>query len=231
MYGRPGRMRFRTGSAHLRNSHIPRIGQFTGGAEDSGIMSRKKTFLFSVLFVFALVVFILTSGRNNERAGRLVVDVKGYIKYQNVTRTVNTRNSSHFVYIENVTKTIETMKTNTSNSSQFVHIEEKLTTTVKPTTSSSFDFVKVLNLGNNTLSTRQGKCADIVCSNFLATSKNHCATKSIPAWIKSGTRITPKCHFQNGTMKHRVLLRSFPGSGNTWTRQLLEKSSGICTGN
>ena len=194
---------------------------------------KKKIFLFSVLFVFALVVFILTSGRNNERAGRLVVDgVKGYIKYQNVTRT---RNSSHFVHIkndENVTKTIKTMKANTSNSSQFVHIEEKITTTtVKPTTSSSSDFVKVLNLGNNTLSTRQGKCADIVCSNFLATSKNHCATKRIPEWIKSGTRVTPKCHFQNGAKKHRVLLRSYPGSGNTWTRQLLEKSSGICTGN
>ena len=193
----------------------------------------KKTFLFSILFVFALVVFILTSGRNNERAGRLVVDgVKGYI---NVTRTVNSRNSSHFVHIkndENVTKTIETMKTNTSNSSQFVHIERKITTTtVKPTTSSSYHFVQVLhNLGNNTLSTRQGKCADIVCSNFLATSKNHCA-KRIPEWIKSGTRVTPKCHFQNGAKKPLVLLRSYPGSGNTWTRQLLEKSSGICTGN
>ena len=194
-------------------------------------MALKKTFLFSVLFIFGLVVFILTSGRNNERAGRLVVDVKGYIKYRNVTRTVNTRSSSHFVHIKNdesVTKTIKTMKANTSNSSQFVHIEEKITTTVKPTTSNSSHFVK-LNLENNTLSTRQRKCADAVCSNFLTTSKMHCAkTIKNAASIKPATKV---CHFQNGTMKRRVLLRTFPGSGNTWTRQLLEKSSGICTGN
>ena len=38
------------------------------------------------------------------------------------------------------------------------------------------------------------------------------------------------CHFQNGTNRHPVALASFPGSGNTWVRGLIQKITGICTG-
>lgn len=38
------------------------------------------------------------------------------------------------------------------------------------------------------------------------------------------------CHFQNGTTRHPVALASFPGSGNTWMRGLLQKITGVCTG-
>ena len=42
--------------------------------------------------------------------------------------------------------------------------------------------------------------------------------------------VRPACHFMNGTLRGSVALFSYPGSGNTWLRQLLEKATGICTG-
>ena len=38
------------------------------------------------------------------------------------------------------------------------------------------------------------------------------------------------CHFVNGSRRAPVALASFPGSGNTWMRGLLEKATGVCTG-
>ena len=38
------------------------------------------------------------------------------------------------------------------------------------------------------------------------------------------------CKLRNGTGKLAVALASFPGSGNTWVRSLLERVSGVCTG-
>ena len=34
----------------------------------------------------------------------------------------------------------------------------------------------------------------------------------------------------NGSRRSEVALVSYPGSGNTWTRGLLEKATGVCTG-
>ena len=45
----------------------------------------------------------------------------------------------------------------------------------------------------------------------------------------AGTKTGP-CHFINGTRRAAVALASFPGSGNTWVRGLLEKTTGVCTG-
>lgn len=39
-----------------------------------------------------------------------------------------------------------------------------------------------------------------------------------------------KCHFLFQESRRSVALISFPGSGNTWTRTLLEATSGVCTG-
>ena len=38
------------------------------------------------------------------------------------------------------------------------------------------------------------------------------------------------CHFLRGEGRETVLLASYPGSGNTWVRGLLQKITGICTG-
>lgn len=38
------------------------------------------------------------------------------------------------------------------------------------------------------------------------------------------------CHFMDGRNRAAVALASFPGSGNTWLRGLLEQATGICTG-
>lgn len=38
------------------------------------------------------------------------------------------------------------------------------------------------------------------------------------------------CHFMNPTQRSPIALVSFPGSGNTWVRTLLEQATGICTG-
>ena len=42
--------------------------------------------------------------------------------------------------------------------------------------------------------------------------------------------INGPCHFMNGSSRSAVALASFPGSGNTWARGLLEKATGVCTG-
>ena len=39
-----------------------------------------------------------------------------------------------------------------------------------------------------------------------------------------------KCHFIDGRNRAPVALVSFPGSGNTWVRGLLEQATGVCTG-
>ena len=38
------------------------------------------------------------------------------------------------------------------------------------------------------------------------------------------------CRFTDGIPHGKVALVSFPESGNTWVRGLLEKTTGICTG-
>lgn len=37
-----------------------------------------------------------------------------------------------------------------------------------------------------------------------------------------------RCHFMNGTGVTGLV--SFPGSGNTWVRELLQTVTGVCTG-
>ena len=73
-------------------------------------------------------------------------------------------------------------------------------------------------------------CRDVVCSNFL-TDKDWKQWKSCTGKSTVTTHnVIPRCRFQDGTSRPYVALKSFPGSGNTWVRQLLEKSTGICTG-
>ena len=72
-------------------------------------------------------------------------------------------------------------------------------------------------------------CQDSVCSELLSEEEKatytSCGRKNSELNI-----IPPKCHFINSTGRAPVALASFPGSGNTWIRGLLEKATGICTG-
>ncbi len=48
--------------------------------------------------------------------------------------------------------------------------------------------------------------------------------------FKEKDHASGECHFMNGSSRSAVALASFPGSGNTWARGLLEKATGVCTG-
>ena len=72
-------------------------------------------------------------------------------------------------------------------------------------------------------------CTDSLCSEYLSSSEresfNDCKNGSEMVNVQEAS-----CHFMNGTGRRPVALASFPGSGNTWVRGLLEKATGICTG-
>ena len=50
------------------------------------------------------------------------------------------------------------------------------------------------------------------------------------AFKNESVRVTGDCEFMSGEGRAPVALVSLPGSGNTWIRGLLEKATGICTG-
>ena len=74
-------------------------------------------------------------------------------------------------------------------------------------------------------------CSVLPCLNVLSSSEkntyNECHKKAL-VLLKDVEEC--KCRFVNGTGRKRVALVSLPGSGNTWVRGLLEKTTGICTG-
>ena len=82
------------------------------------------------------------------------------------------------------------------------------------------------------------QCKDVICSEFLykrdwdrvGKCVNHMTKKHAELMNKVRPTLRPACHFMNGTSRGGVALLSFPGSGNTWLRGLLEKATGICTG-
>ena len=72
------------------------------------------------------------------------------------------------------------------------------------------------------------------CQQYLSphekTAFSKCYTKCRQQSRKFGPVVNGACHFMNGLDRLPVALASFPGSGNTWTRGLLERITGICTG-
>ncbi|XP_064407357.1 WSCD family member CG9164-like [Halichondria panicea] len=82
-------------------------------------------------------------------------------------------------------------------------------------------------------------CQDSMCSEFLkplnmrkykADTTKILSDLSSDSKIAQASSINGPCHFMNGSNRPAVALASFPGSGNTWTRGLLEKATGVCTG-
>ena len=95
-------------------------------------------------------------------------------------------------------------------------------------------------------------CSDPLCTNFLSERDlgnfTACRRRTQAAYSKrsaktakaaqaaqalSSNQPAPRfseCRFMNGSGRNPVGLVSFPGSGNTWVRGLLQKATGICTG-
>ena len=75
------------------------------------------------------------------------------------------------------------------------------------------------------------RCRDNVCSEYLS-EDDRMRYLSCLSSIET-RRAKPKdgvCHFIDGSHRPAVALASFPGSGNTWVRGILEVAAGICTG-
>lgn len=79
--------------------------------------------------------------------------------------------------------------------------------------------------------TEKPKCKNPVCTEFLAKEDlvhfRYCIQK---AELLKEPLSSLGCRFLNGTGRDPVALASYPGSGNTWVRGLLQAVSGICTG-
>ena len=77
----------------------------------------------------------------------------------------------------------------------------------------------------------QPVCSDPLCTEFLSTEDknrfNSCVQK---VESHKGHPEEGHCRFMPQTHRAPVALASFPGSGNTWLRGLLETATGICTG-
>ena len=74
-------------------------------------------------------------------------------------------------------------------------------------------------------------CKDNICSEYLSTfDRSRFCSCLDSASRRNPIPHTSRCKFINGANKDPVALISFPGSGNTWVRGLLESITGICTG-
>ena len=87
--------------------------------------------------------------------------------------------------------------------------------------------VKLLTIPSNLFD--EGGCSDPLCSEFLTEADlqhfHYCFRKA-----KLLTEFEDySCHFVN-SVSSPIALASFPGSGNTWVRGLLQDITGICTG-
>lgn len=76
-------------------------------------------------------------------------------------------------------------------------------------------------------------CRDRLCSSYLTSTdkmKNNTCWKSAKKRNMLPPHDASRCQFMNSTGRAPVGLVSFPGSGNTWARGLLEQVTGYCTG-
>ncbi len=83
-------------------------------------------------------------------------------------------------------------------------------------------------------SSGDSECVDPTCYHYLTAAERarwqRCTHKTARSGADGPLR-GGRCRFMNGTGRAGpVALASFPGSGNTWIRCLLEKATGICTG-
>ena len=75
------------------------------------------------------------------------------------------------------------------------------------------------------------KCSDRLCTEFLSEEdKSHFRSCLQKVEAHKGTVGEDHCRFMPQTHRAPVALASYPGSGNTWLRGLLETATGVCTG-
>ena len=73
-------------------------------------------------------------------------------------------------------------------------------------------------------------CVSQICYEFL---DNQDLLHFTYCWKRTNLTAEPSrsvCHFLNARDRAPVALASFPGSGNTWVRGLLQAATGVCTG-
>jgi len=98
----------------------------------------------------------------------------------------------------------------------------------------------VLNINHFTLNAEldlvkrtNGNCSDRICSEYLTKPDyphfNYCMKKTwgMKRHAEPGKSV---CRFMNGVGRYPVALASYPGSGNTWVRGLIQAATGLCTG-
>lgn len=91
--------------------------------------------------------------------------------------------------------------------------------------------------GRELLSRIRVRCRDRICSEFLTDIDEphfkYCFRKTWKLKLSLKHYSEPKesmCAFINGTNRHPVALASYPGSGNTWVRGLIQTVTGLCIG-
>ena len=90
------------------------------------------------------------------------------------------------------------------------------------------EFLSERDLGNFTTCKRR---AEATYSRRVAKSSHTSTVTHLTARFSRGLlQPSGECRFMNGSGRSPVGLVSFPGSGNTWVRGLLQKATGICTG-
>lgn len=88
-------------------------------------------------------------------------------------------------------------------------------------------------IGQDILRRTKLDCKNRVCSEFLREAdyphSKYCVRKT---WKMRKHKEPPSslCRFINGEDRYPVALASYPGSGNTWVRGLLQEVTGLCTG-
>ena len=77
-------------------------------------------------------------------------------------------------------------------------------------------------------------CRDSTCSEFVTKPDkphyDYCMKKTWRVRAKYREPRDSVCRFIDGTGRHPIALASFPGSGNTWVRGLIQEVTGLCTG-
>ena len=79
------------------------------------------------------------------------------------------------------------------------------------------------------------RCTDRTCSEFLTNADRphfeYCIKKTWKTTVKKFSEsLRSSCIFINGSQTYPMGLASYPGSGNTWVRGMLQKVTGFCTG-
>ena len=76
------------------------------------------------------------------------------------------------------------------------------------------------------------QCSDPLCTEFLS-KRDRSRFDACLQTVQEAHKAHPQdgqCHFMSQTDRVPVMLVSYPGSGNTWLRGLLETATGVCTG-